>query len=155
MSTARREKDRFLKEFPKAAADESAAVFVGAGVSAGAGYPSWKELLRDIGAELGVSSDDIQDLAALAQWSIADAGAGRIRELIRDQIGINRDVPETLEILARMPIRNIWTTNYDRLIERAFEAIRRPCDIRSAASDLALRATPGATRIYNTSPRRS
>jgi hypothetical protein len=86
-----RYRERFLREFPAALADESAAIFVGAGVSAGAGYPSWKELLREIGADLGVSSDDIQDLAALAQWSVTDAGdAKRIRQLIKDQIGVDR-----------------------------------------------------------------
>ncbi len=47
-----------------------------------------------------------------------------------------------------MPLRHVWTTNYDRLIERAYAAIRRPCDVVSAAADLALRATPGAARIY-------
>ena len=61
-----RNRTRFLKEFPKAISDENAAVFIGAGVSVGAGYPSWKELLREIGDELGVKSDDVYDLAALA-----------------------------------------------------------------------------------------
>ena len=59
---------RYLVEVPKAIADDAAAVFVGAGVSAGAGYPSWKSLLRDIGTELGVDSNDVHDLAALAQY---------------------------------------------------------------------------------------
>jgi len=49
-------RERFLKEFPKAVADDAAAIFVGAGVSIGAGYPSRKELLQDIGEELGVRS---------------------------------------------------------------------------------------------------
>jgi hypothetical protein len=61
-------RDLLLKEFPESLAEETAAIFVGAGVSMGAGYPSWKDLLRDIGEELGVSSADVSDLAALAQW---------------------------------------------------------------------------------------
>jgi hypothetical protein len=69
-------RDRFLKEFPKSITDDAAAIFVGAGVSVGAGYPSWKDLLKDIGAELGVEAADIIDLAALAQWSMRkSAGA--------------------------------------------------------------------------------
>lgn len=144
-----RVRTRFLKEFPAALADDNGAVFIGAGVSAGAGYPSWKELLRDIGNELGVSSDDVHDLAALAQWSISDSGGGtRIRQVIKDQIGRDRDVPPALQIISRMPLRHVWTTNYDRLIERAFDEIRRPCDVISAGADLALRVTPGAARIY-------
>lgn len=144
-----RNRTRFLKEFPKAISDENAAVFIGAGVSVGAGYPSWKELLREIGDELGVKSDDVYDLAALAQWSVSDTGgATRIRQVIRDQIAVDHDIPAPLNILARMPIRHLWTTNYDRLIERALSAIRRPCSVISAQSDLALKVTAGAARVY-------
>jgi hypothetical protein len=46
--------DIFLRDFPKSLIEETASIFVGAGVSIGAGYPSWKTLLKDIGEELGV-----------------------------------------------------------------------------------------------------
>jgi hypothetical protein len=142
-------KERFLTEFPKAVADDAAVVFVGAGVSVGAGYPSWKDLLHDIGDELGVNSSDVFDLAALAQWSIRKgSGKTRILQVIRDQIGDLKPVPVPLEVIARLPLRNIWTTNYDRLIERAFEAIGRPIDAISGAEDLAIRSRPGAVRLH-------
>ena len=115
----------------------------------GAGYPSWAELLREIGEELGVSDGGTQDLAALAQWSIlANGGSTRVRTVIKSQIGEQKPIPETLQIVARLPIRHIWTTNYDELIERAFREIQRPIDPVSGAKDLALRPTPGATRLY-------
>src|SRR4029077_13905516 len=99
-------RERFLKEFPKAVADDAAAVFVGAGVSIGAGYPSWKELLQEIGEELGVKSGDVFDLAALAQWSIRkSAGKTRILTVIREQTGVEKAVPIPLEVIARLPIR--------------------------------------------------
>lgn len=146
MNTA---KARFLKEFPDALVNEAGAVFIGAGVSMGAGYPSWADLLKDIGEDLGVGFSDVNDLAALAQWSIQESGgATRVRNLLKEQIGKNLDVPESLRIIARFPVRHIWTTNYDRLVERAFEAIDRPVDPISGTKDLALRATPGATRLY-------
>jgi SIR2-like domain len=142
-------KTRFLKEFPKAIADDAAAVFVGAGVSIGAGYPSWKDLLQEIGEELGVKSNDVFDLAALAQWSIRkSSGKTRILTVIRDQTGVEKPIPVPLEVLARLPVRNIWTTNYDRLIERAFSSIGRPMDVVFASKDLAIRSRPGAARLY-------
>lgn len=140
---------RFLKEFPAALNEGVGAIFIGAGVSMGAGYPSWSQLLREIGEELGVGTSDIHDLAALAQWSIQESGgATRVRNVIKQEIGTDRPVPETLEIISRLPVSHIWTTNYDRLVERAFQSIGRPIDCIGGAKDLALKATPGATRLY-------
>lgn len=140
---------RFLKDYPEALIGGGGAVFVGAGVSMGAGYPSWASLLTEVGEELGVKSGELHDLAALAQWSIQENGsATRVRNVIKEQIGAEHSVPLTLEIIARLPIKFIWTTNYDRLVERAFGSINRPIDTVSGAADLALRATPGATRLF-------
>lgn len=140
---------RFLREYPEALSEANGAIFVGAGMSMAAGYPSWSALLRDIGDELGIASTDVHDLAALAQWSIQESGgATRVRNVIKKEIGIDYPIPEALQVIARLPIRNVWTTNYDRLIERAFKEISRPVDVISGAKDLALKAVPGATRIY-------
>ncbi|KHN56276.1 SIR2 family protein [Pectobacterium fontis] len=141
--------NRFLKEYPNALNDGTGAIFIGAGVSMAAGYPSWFELLGEIGEELGISSKNVHDLAALAQWSIqATGGATRVREVIKKEISPDRPIPDTVEVIARLPIRHIWTTNYDRLIERAFQAINRPLEPISGVDNLALKATPGATRLY-------
>lgn len=144
--TARR---RFLEEYPDALADEAGAVFIGAGVSMGAGYPSWTALLHEIGEELGVNSSDVHDLAALAQWSVHTSGGHtRIRKVIRENMAVVHPVPDTLKVIARLPIRHLWTTNYDRLIERSFEEIARPLDVFSGSADLSIRARPGAARLY-------
>lgn len=140
---------RFLKDYPEALIGGGGAVFVGAGVSMGAGYPSWASLLTEVGEELGVKSGELHDLAALAQWSIQENGsATQVRNVIKEQIGAEHAVPITLEIIARLPVKFIWTTNYDRLVERAFGSVNRPIDTVSGAADLALRATPGATRLF-------
>lgn len=140
---------RFLNEYPKSLAEDAGAVFVGAGVSVGAGYPSWQSLLKEIGEELGVNSADVYDLAALAQWHVrSSSGYTRIRQVIRAEVAPEHALPETLQTIARFPIRHIWTTNYDRLIERAFSEIGRPVEAISASADLSLRARPGAVRLY-------
>ncbi|WP_210385532.1 SIR2 family protein [Brucella anthropi] len=71
-----------------------------------------------------------------------------VRNVIKEKIGVELPVPETLEIISRLPVKFIWTTNYDRLIERSFELVNRPIDTVSGAADLALRATPGASRLF-------
>ncbi|MGV1785844.1 MULTISPECIES: SIR2 family protein [Agrobacterium] len=140
---------RFLREFPESLHDGTGAVFVGAGVSMAAGYPSWSELLTDIGAEIGVNSRDILDLAALAQWHILETGAATgVRSVIRREIGLERPLPDVVQTLARLPVRHIWTTNYDRLVERAFTEIGRPLTSVSTGRDLSLKSMPGAARLY-------
>lgn len=140
---------RFLNEYPEALSEGSGAIFIGAGVSMAAGYPSWSTLLHEIGDELGVASKEIQDLAALAQWSIQESGsATKVRNVIKREICVDHPVPEALQVIARLPIRQIWTTNYDHLIERAFKEISRPVDVVSGVKDLALKAVPGAARVY-------
>ncbi|MCA8430556.1 SIR2 family protein [Burkholderia seminalis] len=140
---------RFLKDYTEALIGGGGAVFVGAGVSMGAGYPSWASLLTEVGEELGVKSGELHDLAALAQWSIQENGsATQVRNVIKAQIGVEHPIPPTLEIISRLPVKYIWTTNYDRLVERAFGAVNRPIDTVSGAADLALRATPGASRLF-------
>ena len=141
-------RQRFLSDFPRALSDDFATLFIGAGISMGAGYPGWGQLLHEIGEELGIRSTDVHDLAALAQWSIRKSNKTRILQVIKDHIGVDRPIPEVLNIVARLPVRNIWTTNYDRLIERALEAIGRPVDAVIAENDLALRPRPGAVRLF-------
>lgn len=142
-------KTRFLREFPESLHDGTGAVFVGAGVSMAAGYPSWSDLLTDIGAEIGVNPRDILDLAALAQWHIRETGAATgVRNVIRREIGRERPLPDVVQTLARLPVRHIWTTNYDRLIERAFSEIGRPLAAVSSGSDLSIKAASGAARLY-------
>src|SRR5256885_1274841 len=47
------ENEQFVKEFGEHIENGKAALFIGAGLSRQAGYPSWKELLSDIATELG------------------------------------------------------------------------------------------------------
>jgi hypothetical protein len=149
MAAAKTTREIFLKEYSIALAQDTAATFVGAGVSIAAGYPSWKNLLHDIGVELGVDSSDISDLAALAQWHIMrSSGATKIRQVIQDEIGVEYPIPPTVQVIARLPVRHIWTTNYDKLVERAFSSVNRPLQTISTAADMVLRPRAGATRLY-------
>lgn len=140
---------KFLRDYTAALDDHSASVFVGAGVSMAAGYPSWRELLREVGKDLSVDVDDLSDLAALAQWRISlDDGKTNVLNVIRGQLAIAHPVTPTLQSLARLPVRNYWTTNYDELIERALEEAGRPIDVRASEQSLTLRPRPGAAQIF-------
>lgn len=140
---------RFIASYAKALVEGAGTIFVGAGTSVGAGYPDWKGLLREIGEELELDVDDVGDLAALAQWSVQKEGSrSSVQRVIDKEIGVARPVPRSLELLARLPIRHIWTTNYDELIERSLADAGRPYRVRFAEADLSTRGEPGAALVY-------
>lgn len=142
-------RSRLLSEFPRALRDGAGALFVGAGVSMGAGYPSWRGLLKEIGEELEINPAEVDDLAALAQWHVRKTSSyQRIRQVIKREIGTDRPLTEAVRTIARLPVRQVWTTNYDRLIERGFEEISRPIDPVSSQGNISTRANVGAARLY-------
>ena len=67
-------KKAFLRDVGKELPKENVAVFAGAGMSAGAGFVNWAELLRPIAGELGLDVDKESDLVALAQFHCNDNG---------------------------------------------------------------------------------
>ncbi len=68
-------KEYFCQEYLKALEQDSAAIFAGAGLSAPSGFVNWKELMRDIADELGLSVDDESDLISIAQFHVNKFGS--------------------------------------------------------------------------------
>lgn len=102
--------------------------FVGAGVSASAGLPGWKELLADLGSEVRLGSG--RDRKALSSMDPRDAAMVLQRRLARTDEDLDSalrrrfdraDRPAlTHALLGSLPIREAATTNYDRLFELAW-----------------------------------
>ena len=66
--------DRFVKDFSDAVERGEAALFAGAGMSAGAGFVDWRGLLRDVAEGLGLRVEQESDLIGLAQWEHNERG---------------------------------------------------------------------------------
>ena len=100
--------------------------FVGAGVSMGAGLPSWVGLLDELIADAGMEADrpaldrlDLRDRAALIQSRL---GAGRLAEILLERLGRARRVALQHQLLASLPVTEAASTNWDDLFERAWTA---------------------------------
>jgi len=141
---------QFIKEYAQWLEQGTGAVFVGAGLSRQAGYPDWRALLMEIAAELQIDLDQEHDLAGVAQWYINKSGRQRTRiaQTIAASFPDKSEVPQAQRILARLPVRNVWTTNYDRLIERAWALQRRNLDVKSITSDLSVSSPWADTTLY-------
>jgi hypothetical protein len=113
-------------------------LFVGAGVSAAAGLPSWKGLVaalleRARASDVG-STAELQEIADLAaRGSLINALSGlknclgaptfgaAVTALLDDRVHVAADPPIAEAIAALAPrLRAVLTTNIDGLLERAF-----------------------------------
>ena len=113
--------DIFVREFVKELNENNAAILAGAGLSVPAGYVNWKRLLSPLAEELGVDIEREHDLVSLAQYHNNANGRGKLNQQLMDEIGVSREPTDNHKLLARLPISTYWTTNYDKLIEKALD----------------------------------
>lgn len=132
-------KQSFLQDIGKELAEENVAVFAGAGMSAGSGFVNWAELLRPIADELGLDVERETDLVALAQYHCNDNEANRsqLNQRLIEEFSRKAEETENHRILARLPIRTYWTTNYDRVIELALDKAGKIADVKHTKDHLA------------------
>ncbi|CAG5010303.1 hypothetical protein DYBT9275_04687 [Dyadobacter sp. CECT 9275] len=129
---------RFIDTFAKAIKDDHAAVFAGAGLSIPAGFVNWRELLREIAEELNLDIKREHDLVAIAQYHLNERGNNRSRlnQLLLEEFTHNADITNNHKILASLPIPCFWTTNYDKLIERALTEADKIPDVKITQDSL-------------------
>jgi hypothetical protein len=129
---------RFIDTFTKAIKADNAAIFAGAGLSVPAGFVNWKLLLKDVAAELNLDIDKENDLIAIAQYHYNEKGNNRhkLNQLLIDEFTQGTSVTTNHKILAALPIQTYWTTNYDKLIEKAIELEGKTPDVKITQENL-------------------
>lgn len=130
---------QFIDDYLSEVLAGNAAVFAGAGLSVPAGYVNWRELIRPLAEELQLNIDLESDLVGVAQFHVNANGANRHRLHKAVVEAISPTNPPTInhELLAQLPIRTWWTTNYDKLIETALRNEGKIVDVKSAVPQLA------------------
>ncbi|RRA98616.1 SIR2 family protein [Larkinella rosea] len=131
------EQESFIRDYLKLIINGEAAIFAGAGLSVGVGYVDWRGLLRDIATDIGLEIDKETDLISLAQFHVNEKGGrGKLNRKIIEEFTEETEVSENHRILARLPIRTFWTTNYDSLIEDALEETSKRVDVKHTVDQL-------------------
>jgi len=102
-------------------------LFLGAGVSAGAGLPLWGQLLEEMARGVGITQ---QEMTALRRLDYVDQA-----HILEQRCG-DEEIPRQMiakamqrhhyalghALLASLPVREVVTTNYDQLFELAFQS---------------------------------
>ncbi len=126
-----------LDNYSRALRSRRASVLVGAGLSRAADLSDWRGLLREVARELGLDVDREHDLLSLAQYHVNVRGRARINHLILEEFLKGTTPTVNHELLARLPLAELWTTNYDTLIEDAFAQAGKRVDVKRRTADLA------------------
>ena len=120
------------------------ALFIGAGLSIGAGLPGWAKLIRPLAQAVGAPwPADERDLTAehlltAAQYYENQRGRNALIRHIRNALDTTSVRPTAVHrLIASSPIKVIFTTNYDDLIERALREAGRACNIIVSEPELA------------------
>lgn len=131
-------KDAAFRDILKDLREENLAIFAGAGMSVECGYVNWSDLLRPIAEELELQIEKETDLVTLAQYHRNEfSSRSKINKVLIEEFASESKVSENHKILARLPIDTFWTTNYDKLIEKALEAEGKIPDVKYTVNQLA------------------
>lgn len=114
------DKKQLIKNYCEALNQGRAAIFAGAGLSVGAGFVTWSKLLEDAAKELNYPLDGNTDLPLLAQFYFNEKKSNTyLFKIIQKFFPTSVQPTVNHKILASLPIKTYWTTNYDHLIEDA------------------------------------
>lgn len=127
------DRKRLIRNYVSAMHEGDAALFIGAGLSRPAGFVDWKGLLRDYAEELGLDIERETDLVAVAQYYLNRRNRDRsgLNQVLRKEFDKKGTASVNHEIIARLPIATVWTTNFDTLIEDYYENGGKVVDVKS------------------------
>lgn len=116
------EKKQFIEEIAKKLYENKCDLFVGSGISAPSNLPTWKDFLQPYLSDLKIELNDCDDLPLMAQYMVNQNSGNRniISEAIFDVFGRDYPLNPCHTAIADFPVKTVWTTNYDLLLEKAF-----------------------------------
>ena len=93
-------------------------VFLGAGISASSGYPTWSKLLEPCAKLLNIEITDSTNLFKLSQYYANQYGIPELKKVINNNINILNKQNDLIAELTNFNFKTIWTTNFDTLVEK-------------------------------------
>jgi NAD-dependent SIR2 family protein deacetylase len=126
--------------------------FVGAGLSKAGGLPTWKEHLRQQGRTAGLDTRHVDALLASGDYEQViqeiekERGSNVFAQEIRDAFSRTGRLTDTALLLSELFRDTVITTNYDRLLEQAFDSHDIDCFLNNGRDNAGPRP-PGSVEI--------
>jgi len=112
-----------IDDFAYSLSQDAGVIFVGSGISAPSGLPTWSDLLKPLAGSLGIDLKPYDDLPTITQFVINANGNNRgplIHAIKKERLIKNLPLNLYHESLQKTKIKTIWTTNFDTLLEDTF-----------------------------------
>ena len=105
VGSLRMDRAKFIEEYTGHLRSGQAAAFIGAGVSMGAGYPSWSTLLKDIAKDLKLDLKREPDLPGLVQFHLNNIDRKRTTLIQTSESHFlpEKSIPAVLRMLLGLP----------------------------------------------------
>jgi hypothetical protein len=124
-----------IKDLAAAIEARQAILFAGAGISMSVGLPSWRDLIAHMCQELGIDDDEIvakngTGYQTLAEYYRLSRGSiGPLRSWMDRHWAVSPELvrgSRLHDLIVELDFPIIYTTNYDRNLEVAYELHERP-----------------------------
>lgn len=143
-----------LENLAQAIRERQAILFVGAGVSMSVGLPSWQALINHMTDELGIDPDTVAHSAPSFQllaeyYRLVQGSIGPLRSWMDRNWKVSEDDvrgSSVHKLIVDLNFPIIYTTNYDRNLEVAYQIHDREFSKVANAKDLA-KVRDGLTQI--------
>ena len=127
-----------LKELAAAIASREAVFFIGAGLSAMSGAPTWQDLITSMKEALDPPTKELNPIL-IAQFYLNQYGNHKLFSHLRSTLSKVQLRPSNAhDTICSLPVNAIFTTNYDSLLENTFRSLERPVHVITDDKDLAL-----------------
>jgi hypothetical protein len=108
-----------------------------------------KELLEEIAEELGLNIDKEQDLISIAQYHVNEhQNEAAIRRKIIEEFSQDAEITKLHKIISRLPVNTIWTTNYDKQIEKSLKEAKKVVDVKHRVKHLLTNRPKADVTLY-------
>lgn len=132
-------REQLVSEYSNELRNGYATIFFGAGMSKLGGAPLWSELMEPVADFMGLKIEEITDFYELAERFVQfNNQRTPLTNIVIDQLKRNFNITDNHKIISRLPFNQIWTSNFDDLIEESLKAKGKRVNIISRDVDFTI-----------------